>query len=106
MTPAPTAQDVRDFLGRGADELPDSLAQAHLDTITSLARGYTRGNGFDYGGVPADDLIAVILTATARMLANPDQLPYDAGSVSIRGAFTGWTLAETIVLNRYRKRAL
>ncbi len=38
-------------------------------------------------------------------MANPEQLGYQRGSVSLSGGFTGWSLAETFVLNRYRRRA-
>lgn len=73
------------------------------------AKAYTRGNGFDSDGVPNDELRAVILSAACRMIANPRgiELTESVGpqSVSFRGAFTGWTVAETFTLNRYRKRA-
>ena len=39
-------------------------------------------------------------------MGNPDQLKYRVGDVSYQSAFEGWTLAETFVLNRYRKEAL
>ena len=56
------------------------------------------------------DVAAVLVTATARMMTNPGQIARDstAGpfSESIRGGFVGWSLAETFVLNRYRKRSL
>lgn len=99
-------QDVADFLGQGADATVVALAGESLPIITAMARAYTRGNGFDVAGAPNDEIEAVITTATARLIANPDQLPYRAGNVSFQGAFTGWTLAETFVLNRYRKKAL
>ena len=64
-----------------------------------------RGRGFD-DDEPNDELAAVITTASARLVANPEQIPTTIGSVEIRGAFNGFSLAETFVLNRYRKRAL
>jgi hypothetical protein len=74
-----------------------------------MARAYTRGHGFD-DGEPNEELAAVITTATARFIGNPTQLsradtigPF---TTDIRGGFTGWTLAELFVLNRYRKRAM
>ena len=73
--------------------------------ITAMVAAYTRGRGFDLG-VPSDDLAAVITTASARMVANPEQLPTRVGSVEVRAGFQGFSLAETFVLNRYRKRAL
>jgi hypothetical protein len=77
--------------------------------VSALAKGYTRGRGFD-GVTPNKDVAAVIVTASARLAANTGQLPVDQAtgpfSRRVRDAFQGWTLAETFVLNRYRKRAL
>lgn len=102
-------QRVADFLGRGNDETFVALAGQHAQIITAMAQAYTRGRGFT-DGVPADDLAAVITTATARLVVNPDQLPADvnAGPFSKRtyAGFKGWSLAETFVLDRYRKKAL
>ena len=69
-----------------------------------MAHAYTRGGGFT-SGEPYDDVAAVIITATARLLANPEQLDSTVGGVRTGGGFTGWSLAESFVLNRYRRRA-
>jgi hypothetical protein len=98
-------QDVADFLGQGDDDTVVALAGQHLQIITAMAQAYTRGNGFSEQGEPNDDLAAVLVTATARLMANPDQTNYRAGSVSYQSHFQGWTLAETFVLNRYRRKA-
>lgn len=99
------AADVAAFLGKPGDAATVALADQHLPLVTAMVASYTRGHGFTDGD-PADDLAAVIICATARLMANPEQLAYDTGSVSVRGGFSGWTLAETYVLNRYRKRSL
>ncbi|PND58129.1 hypothetical protein CRM90_09080 [Mycobacterium sp. ENV421] len=101
---AVTGQDVADFLGAGDDSTLVTLAGEHVAIMTALARSYTRGRGFA-GTDPADDIAAVITTATARLVANPEQLSSDIGAVSLRGGWQGWNLAEQIVLNRYRVRA-
>jgi hypothetical protein len=79
-----------------------------LGTVTQLANAYTRGVGFTVG-VPNADISAVILTAAARLLAHPRQLAIDEtvgpDSASFRGGFNGWSVLETIVLNRYRVTA-
>lgn len=102
-------QRVAEFLGRGDDDTLVALAGQHVEIITAMAQAYTRGRGF-VQGVPADDLAAVITTATARLVANPEQLPKDqtAGPFSQRtyAGFKGWSLAETFVLDRYRKKAM
>ena len=67
-----------------------------------MCLAYTRGAGFS-AGVPNDQIAAVIVSATARMMANPQQIAYDVGGVSMRGGFQGFNLAERIVLNRFRK---
>lgn len=100
------AQQVADFLGRGTDTTVVAAAGETLPIITAMARAYTRDQGFDPAtGEPAEDVAAVLVTATARLMANPEQIATDVGDVSIRGGFTGWSLAELFVLNRYRKRA-
>lgn len=101
-----TGQQVADFLGQGDDTGLVALAGEHVDIITTMVRAYTRGNGFTDAEGPNDELAAVITTATARLVANPEQLETSVGGTYVRGGFVGWTLAETFVLNRYRKRSL
>lgn len=99
----PTAQDVADFLGQGDDPTVLALAGEHLPIITAMASAYTRGVGFNEGAAN-EEIAAVITTATARLMGNPDQLQYKVGNISFQTGFRGWNLAETFVLNRYRKR--
>lgn len=101
---APTAADVAAFLGRGDDAEAVALAGQHLPIVRAMAQAYTRDQGFTHG-LPNDEISAVIITATARLMANPDQITHTVGTVSLGGGFSGWTLAELFVLNRYRKRA-
>jgi len=103
--------DVAEFLGRAGDAGLAALAEEHLPVIAQLVRSYTRGRGFeDSAAVPAD-LLSVILTATARLVGNPRQLARDALGIlgeftrEHTGAFAGWTLAELMVLNSYRRRS-
>lgn len=100
----PTGEDVAQFLGLSDDPAVVALAGEHAPIIRAMAHAYTRGKGFQ-GGEVTEDIHAVLTTATARLVANPEQLHYAAGSARISGAFNGWTLPETFVLNRYRKRA-
>ncbi|KXP10064.1 hypothetical protein [Tsukamurella pseudospumae] len=102
---AVSGQDVADFLGQGDDTQLVALAGQAATVITAMAMAYTRDQGFT-GTEPNDQIAAVITTAAARLAVHPEQLATDVGSVSVRGGFTGWTLAELFVLNRYRKRAL
>lgn len=101
----PTGEDVATFLGLDDDPSVVALAQEHAPIIKAMAQAYTRGRGFEGGNV-SEDIAAVLTTATARLVANPEQIHYQAGSARISGAFNGWTLPETFVLNRYRKRAM
>lgn len=101
---AVTGQQVADFLGQGDDDQLVALADQHVQIVTAMARSYTRDRGF-VGAAPAEDIAAVIVTASARLVANPEQLATDVGAVSMRGGFAGWSLAELFVLNRYRVRA-
>lgn len=89
--------------------LEGELATAVIPIVTTMAKSYTRGHGFD-GNEPNTDLAAVITTAAARLASNTQQLRYahTAGpfTMDVRSAFDGWTVAEATVLNRYRKRAM
>lgn len=81
-----------------------------VNMVTAMARAYTRDAGF-VGGAPNADIAAVIVTASARLLAHPDQLPVsqNMGAISVefpRGGFQGWSLVERSVLDRYRAKAL
>lgn len=101
-----TGQDVADFLASGDRPEMVALAGQHVQIVTAMARSYTRGAGFTVLGEPFEDVAAVITTATARLVDNPEQkIEKSVGPVSSRGGFHGWSLAETFVLNRYRKRA-
>lgn len=104
---APTAADLVKFLGHDtADTALVAQASAALTTVGAMVDAYCRGKHRNTSGEPRTGVNEVILTAAARLLTNPEQLPMDIGDVSIRGGFTGFTLVELAVLNRYRKRSL
>ncbi|VEG40301.1 Uncharacterised protein [Mycolicibacterium flavescens] len=102
------AEQVLLFLGRHSDTTLEASAEQAIPVVTTMVKAYVRGSG--EGWAPNEELEAVIVTAAARLITNPGGIPVDnqAGQFthSLRGAFTGWTLAELAVLNRYRKRAL
>jgi hypothetical protein len=102
---APTYTELAALLGRTVTEEQGS---AVLSVITAMATAYTRDIGFT-GGVPNDAIKAVILTGASRLISNSSGLLLDEtegpSSVSYRSAFTGWTISELGVLNRYRVRA-
>ncbi len=97
---------VAAFLGKPDDTAILDTAEQTIPIVTVMVKAYLRGTG-DWE--PNDELEAVIVTAAARMVSNPGQLPYDLATGPftnpVRGAFQGWSLAELFVLNRYRKRA-
>ena len=101
---AVTGLVVAQFLGQGDDAALVTLAGKSADAVTQMAKAYTRDGGFT-AGVPNAEIASVITTAAARLVANPEQLGSTIGTVSIRGAFNGWTLTERLVLNRYRIKA-
>ena len=103
--PPAVGQRVADFLGQGDDAGIVALAGEIVPVVTELARAYTRDRGFT-AGEPNANIAAVIVTASARLTANPEQLSTDIGSESIRGGFNGWTLAERAALDRYRVKAM
>ena len=102
---APTHLELGALMG---GTVSSEQGQAVLSIITAMASAYTRGQGFT-AGVPNAEIRAVILAAAARLLSNPRGLLIDEtegpAAVSYRSAFTGWTVAEGFVLNRYRVRA-
>lgn len=75
----PTAQDVVSFLGVEGDADMLTRARVHLPLMTALVKSYTRGRGF-VAGVAAEDLDAVILTSTARLVTNPSQVNSESQS--------------------------
>jgi hypothetical protein len=101
------AETVCLFLGRPGDTTLAGSAGAAISVVTALAKAYVRG-GEDWE--TNDEIDAVIITAAARLVTNPSQLGNDETlgpfSRSLRGGFTGWTLAELAALNRYRKLAM
>lgn len=108
----PTPQDVAAFLGRPDDPTVLALAAEHLPAVTHMVKAYTRDRGFDpLGGEPGDDLAAVIVSSSARLVANPEHtidqtVIADENTFTTRpGIFNGWTLPELAILHRYRKRA-
>ncbi len=75
--------------------------------MAELVQSTTRGEGFTETGNPTGDLAAVIVLATARLPTNPSQLVRkDFADVSfVHRPFDGFTMAERLVLHRYRKRS-
>lgn len=91
------------------EALTTEQATLALDTALALVEGYTRGNHVHpVTGDRRQGIDTVVLTVAARVAANPGQIVArdQAGSFTRhRGqGFSGFTLAELAVLNRYRKR--
>lgn len=102
MSTATIATDVRAFLNQ-----PTSMqaqAEAVVGVISAMAEDYTRGKGF-VDGEPTNLVSKVIISASARLLANPDQIEFTTGSVTIRSSFDGWNTIEKTLLNSIRKAA-
>ena len=119
MNVPPQVSDLTELLyGDSGTTVDEAQGQACLDTVTQLASAYTRGQGFTVdtadnsfrNSVPNADISAVILSAATRLYAHPRQAAVsetvgpDSASFP-RGGFSGWTVLETIVLNRYRVTA-
>jgi hypothetical protein len=58
----------------------------------------------------AFDEVAVVVSASARLMAHPRQKDMSEGvgpqTASWRAGFTGWTVAERLTMDRYRVKAL
>lgn len=97
---------VTAFLGQSMlDTRFQAQATEVIATIAWMVHEYTRGRGFDEAGAPTDGVKQVIISASARLLANPEQIQFQTGIVVLRGAFDGWTPIEKTILNSYRKVA-
>lgn len=102
----PTADDVRAFLGV-SESVPTAAVEARLTAMGLAVRTYVRGQGF-VDGEPNEELASVIVSATARDVANPGYVvasqdgPFQRTYARNTGA---WTLHELAVLNHWRTRA-
>lgn len=101
---SPTGKAVAAFLAHAGDTALEALATQHSTVITAMAYAYTRGIGFTLG-TPNPAIESVIIMATARLVANPEQIDITVGSTRVGRGFQGWNLSETLVLNLYRRRA-
>ncbi|PWD42225.1 hypothetical protein ACN93_15135 [Gordonia paraffinivorans] len=103
---AVTNTDLVKWLGADPADT-DLMAQAAqaVTMASAMTEAYCRGAHLKADGTTRPGVDAVILMASARMLANPEGLKYATGVVSFSDAFNGFTLAELAVLNRYRRRA-
>lgn len=101
----PTPAELSDYTGR---TVTTAQATAVLAVVRAMVSAHTRGVGFT-NGEPNDELNAVILSASARLLMNTSGLEHEQmGGLAVRygsDAF-GFTIPELMVLNRYRVNAL
>lgn len=100
---------VAKHLGRPGDIATEELAESHSLIVLEYVRGYTRGRGFTVGELGeevAPGIRAVIISSTARLTSNPEQVSYfQTGDYSERPAIlAGWTLPELAILNNFRRR--
>lgn len=106
----PTANDLLDYVKGGAGQPTEQQALTALTLAEAAVSAYVRGRGKTSGGDWKPGLGEVILSAAARIVANPSGIQYrdQAGvfSTSRQSSFEGFTLAELVVLNRYRKSAV
>ncbi|WP_447643357.1 hypothetical protein [Nocardioides zeae] len=101
MSTASLAADTLAFMGLKPSPALTTQAEAVVGVIAAMAQAYTRGNGFEAAG-PVEPIAHVIVSASARLLANPDQIDVTIGSTRRSSYFQGWTLVESMVLNAYR----
>ena len=97
-------QRVADALGWTEDRLDE--ARAAYETTLLIAWAYTRGVGFTDDLVPEYPISRAAELAACRLAPNPEQLTrWQLGSDSeTMPGFSGFTLAERHVLDRYRVR--
>lgn len=104
-----TPDELIKFTGATGDAVEHQAAEA-IKAAEALISGYCRGRDRDQWGDYRPGVESVRNTVAARILANPGQVstreqigPY---SHFTGEGFTGFTLPELAVLNRYRKRAV
>lgn len=94
------------------DDGTDHAVAANL--AVEVAHGqigaYCRGRHVDRRGNYRPGIRSVVLTVGARILANPGQISSNVqvGAAAVRkgAGFSGFTLSELSVLDRYRKRGI
>jgi len=99
------AAEVAGVVGRAGDADTIAQAEAHVPIVTLFVKAYVRGHGF-VDGLPNDDIKAVIKTATARLVVNPEQVKryQTADYAETPAVLDGFTLPELAVLHLYRRR--
>lgn len=103
-----TPEELVKFTGTQGPNV-DAQAATALTTAQALVGAYCRGRE-KRGDVYRPGVEEVIMMVAARILANPEQIsvreqvgPYQMYKAA---GFSGFTLVELAVLNRYRKRAI
>jgi len=103
---AVTNTDLVKWLGQDTTDTALMAQATQAVTMASaMIDAYCRGAHLKASGATRPGVDAVVLMASARMLANPEQLKYGTGVVNFGEGFNSWTLAERAVLDRYRRRA-
>ncbi|WP_067852158.1 hypothetical protein [Mycolicibacterium wolinskyi] len=102
--PTPTSTDLAAYT---STTVTADQATAVIGVVKAMVSAHTRGVGFT-ADEPNDELSAVILSASARLLANTSGVVREQmGGLEVQygSAAFGFTLPELGVLNRYRKMA-
>src|SRR4051812_29649039 len=96
----PEASELAVWLGYPDSQTVRASLDAHLAHVKTLARSYTRGEGFE-GDQCEEDLRAVVMAAAARSASNPAQAyREEVGTFSSTPSrFDGWSLVELAVLH-------
>lgn len=103
-----SAKDLVEFTGIQRPNVEAQAATA-VQIADGLVAAFCRGRHVDAKGEYRPGVEGVVITAAARILANPEQVSVreQAGPFSLyRGeGFQSFSLAERMVLERYRKTA-
>lgn len=87
----------------------EAQALAAIEEATAYVAAYTRFTHLNASGQPRPGIKEVVRSVAARIVANPAgvQTREQIGQYSyfVGEGFTGFTLGEIAILNRYRKRA-
>lgn len=103
---ATTGADVASLLDRSSEAAFVAVCNHAVEIARALCSAYTRGRGFA-DGTGTSELETVVRLVAIRYATNPENLRAEQLGDYKRDmqVIDGFTLAEQVVLNRYRRRA-
>lgn len=106
----PNVDHLLQYVADGPTTPTTSQAETALDIAEAIVNAYTRGTGKRPDGTYRDGVGEIVISVATRLLANPSGVGWrnQAGNFSTgrSAGEAGLTVAEQIVLQRYRKTSV